>query len=388
MNTFFADFHIHIGRTGSGKPVKITGSKSLTLSSILHEASEVKGLHMIGIIDCHVPEVIGEIETLIDQGIAYEHDDGGIKFQNLTLILGSEIEIYDENCKGPVHVLIYLPTLHKMKQFSEWLSVRMKNVSLSSQRIYETGIALQNVVKQFGGLFIPAHVFTPFKSLYGRGVQKSLTEVFDPVLIDAVELGLSSNTEMADQLSELHQYTYLSNSDAHSLAKIAREYQALYIEELTFKELTLSLKQKNGRKIAANYGLNPYLGKYYRTACANCLTPSSGEVRCAVCQASTFTKGVFERLTELKDNIKQREARPPYIHQVPLEFLPGVGPKTLGKLRDYFGTDMDILHHVPEEAIREVVGKKIADYIIKARSGNLELHPGGGGKYGSVKTNA
>ncbi|RBW70378.1 endonuclease Q family protein [Bacillus taeanensis] len=386
MNTFFADLHIHIGRTRSGKPVKITGSKSLTLKNILQEASKVKGLHLIGIIDCHVPEVMDEIKDLIDQGLAYEHRNGGIRFQNLTLILGSEIEIYDENCKGPIHILIYLPTLKKMKQFSRWLSVRMKNISLSSQRIYEKGIVLQSVVKELGGLFIPAHVFTPFKSLYGRGVKQSLTEVFNPILIDAVELGLSSNTEMADQIAELHRYPYLSNSDAHSLAKIAREYQALYMEEPTFKELCFSLKGVKGRKVAENYGLNPYLGKYYRTTCANCLTTVDKEAVCPVCQSSKVTKGVFERLAELKANEDRKEKRPPYIHQVPLEFIPGLGPKTLDKLRDHLGTDMDILHHVPEDAIKKVVSKKVADLIIKARSGKLELHPGGGGKYGSVKT--
>ena len=43
-----------------------------------------------------------------------------------------------------------------------------------------TGLELQKKVKELDGIFIPAHVFTPFKSLYGKGVNKSLIEVFDP----------------------------------------------------------------------------------------------------------------------------------------------------------------------------------------------------------------
>lgn len=107
------------------------------------------------------------------------------------------------------------------------MAQHMKNIHLSSQRIYCDGRTLQQKVYELGGLFIPAHVFTPFKSLFGKGVQRSLTEVFDPKMIDAIELGLSSDTMMVNQIKELQAYTFVSNSDAHSLGKIAREYQKL-----------------------------------------------------------------------------------------------------------------------------------------------------------------
>ena len=55
----------------------------------------------------------------------------------------------------------------------------------------------QKKVQDMGGLFIPAHIFTPHKSLYGKGVKSSLTEVFDPSMIDAVELGLSCDTAVS-----------------------------------------------------------------------------------------------------------------------------------------------------------------------------------------------
>ena len=71
---------------------------------------------------------------------------------------------------------------------------------------------LQQKVKELSGISEPPNVFTPYKSLYGRGVTQSLTEVFDETLIDAIELGLSSNTDMADQIKELHEYTFVTNS--------------------------------------------------------------------------------------------------------------------------------------------------------------------------------
>lgn len=389
MNEYFVDLHIHIGRTKSGRPVKITGAKSLTIENILYEASFIKGMDMIGVIDCHVPEVLQELRNLIEEGKVSEQKGGGLRFSNVTLLLGTEIEVHDEFCNGPLHVLAYFPTIAIMRDFSNWLAERMKNITLSTQRIYETGKTLQEKVKELGGLFIPAHVFTPFKSLYGVGVKASLTEILHPDLIDGIELGLSSNTGMADQLNELHQYTFLSNSDAHSLGKIAREYQAIRMENPTFEELEMALNGTCGRQIIANYGLDPRLGKYHRTTCAKCFTRIEDEDECCPsCGHHGTTKGVFERLQELKEAQEvvheKVRTRPPYIHQVPLDFIPKLGPKTLAKLRDYFGTEMNIIHYVPEEELRKIVSPAIAAMIVQARKGELSVTAGGGGRYGKV----
>lgn len=385
MKNYYVDLHIHIGRTWTGKPVKITGAKSLTFTNIIEHARHEKGLNMVGIIDSHSPEVILEMENLIQGGELVEHPDGGLVFGDLTVIPGSELEIYDEQCNGPIHVLGYFPTLAIMKEFSAWLTGNLKNVQLSSQRVYVTGLDLQKKIKQLGGIFIPAHVFTPFKSLYGKGVHRSLTEVFDPGLIDGIELGLSSDTDMADQIKELHSYTFVTNSDAHSLAKIAREYQVISMEKPTFHELQKALKGEGGRRIVANYGLDPLLGKYHKTVCAECLNPVAEEDQfCQLCGKSKIIKGVADRILELKTAEKSPAERPPYVHQVPLEFIPGLGPKLLNKLVNHFGSEMAILHEVPYSALKEVVPLKIADHIMKARKGEISLSAGGGGKYGKI----
>ncbi|MFC0473376.1 endonuclease Q family protein [Halalkalibacter kiskunsagensis] len=389
MNTFqsyVADLHIHIGRTRLGAAVKITAAPSLTLQSIIQYAADIKGIDIVGVIDCHVIEVLKEIEDDINMKKAVPLLGGGIQYPGVTLQLGTEIELYDENCKGPIHVLCYMPTIEKMRAFSRWLAARMKNPTLSSQRIYENAKNVQIKVKDLEGLFIPAHVFTPFKSLYGKGVTNSLTEVFDPTLIDAIELGLSSDTGMADQLEELHNYSFLTNSDAHSLEKMAREYQIVRMKTPSFEELKLALAQLEERKIVGNYGLNPLLGKYYRTICAKCSIPTE-ENRCNHCRSSKLIKGVFERLRELASNKTAKIERPPYVHQIPLEFIPKLGKKTIEKLRDYFGTDMSIIHHVPEEELRKVVQPSIATAILAARKGTLSIKAGGGGVYGKIERN-
>ena len=167
MNRYFVDLHIHIGRTASQRPVKITGAKSLTLSNIVQEATYTKGLQMIGIVDAHVPEILQEIEQHIEKHRWMEHEDGGIITHGVTMLLGSEIEIYDDHCQGPIHVLVFFPTIDTMRKFSDWMASYVKNRSLSSQRIYVSGKHLQEQVKKWGGLFILAHAFTPFKSVYG-----------------------------------------------------------------------------------------------------------------------------------------------------------------------------------------------------------------------------
>ncbi|MYL71282.1 TIGR00375 family protein [Halobacillus litoralis] len=385
MDTFFVDLHIHIGRDWNGKPVKITGSKSLTLSNIFEEATNRKGLDMVGVIDAQAPAVQEEMQDLIDRGQAVELKEGGVRYQDTVLLLGSEIEVYDAACSGPIHVLSYFPTLDRMKAFTAWLSMKMKNVNLSSQRFYGTARELQQYVKEQEGIFIPAHVFTPFKSLYGKGVKQTLREVLDPDKIDAIELGLSADTEMADGIGELEPYTYVTNSDAHSLGKLAREYQRMALKALNFEELRMALHKREGRKVLTNYGMSPAMGKYHQTVCAECLfSVEVSASRCEQCGSKKIVKGVKDRVEELKSSTQMKE-RPPYIYQVPLSSLPGVGTRTYEKLIDAFGTEMAIIHEVSREDLKTVIPEQVAERIMAMRNGTLTIEAGGGGRYGRIQ---
>lgn len=67
---------------------------------------------------------------------------------------------------------------------------------------------------------------------------------------------------------------------------------------------------------------------------------------------------------------------------MPLEFVPGIGPRSIDRLIQEFGSEMAILHDAGEEDIAAVVGPKAAHLIIRAREGALPLLAGGGGRYG------
>lgn len=386
LQSIFADMHIHIGRTRGNLSVKITASKNLTFENIIKEAYHRKGLSMIGVIDTHSPPVQEEIEEGIRSGLFQEHPEGGIVYQGVTCILGAEIEIKEQNRK-PAHVLVYMPSLVKIKQFSLWLKPYMKNLQLSTQRLHTSALRLQEKVADMGGLFIPAHVFTPFKSVFGSAADH-LSDILDPTLVDGIELGLSADSTMADHLSELHHYPFLSNSDAHSLSKIGREYNQMQMKEASFLEFQKVLKEQDDRRVMANYGLDPRLGKYYRTRCISCdaIWEDSSKENCSFCGSSKKVKGVLDRIYERADSRKRTfPKRPRYVYQVPLEFIPKLGKKTLDRLLSQFGTEMNILHHVSASDIAKVAGDTIAQSIEWARQGKLLVEEGGGGVYGRVK---
>src|SRR2546428_404473 len=154
MDNYFADLHIHIGRTESGNAVKISASDQLTFRNIAYEAANRKGMDIIGIIDCHAPSVQRDIASCLDRGEMVELKGGGIRYGSTTVMLGSEIEVRDPGC-GAAHLLVYMPTLDHMSGFTEWMRGHLKNIELSSQRIYVTARKLQEQALIRGGILIP-----------------------------------------------------------------------------------------------------------------------------------------------------------------------------------------------------------------------------------------
>ena len=394
MYEVFADLHIHIGRSENNKPIKITAAKSLNFANIAKECRDRKGINIAGIIDCASPYVIEDIESFLKTGEAYEIKDGGITYKDkVCIILGSEIETSETgingNC-GSAHNICFFPHLKDIKGFSNEMSKHIKNITLSSQRADISAYDLIDIVEKYNGILIPAHCFTPHKSFYGNctdRLEKIFKEKYNKVL--AIELGLSSDTNLADNISELEGKTFLTNSDAHSLPKIAREYNKLLVEDMSFKELLKAIKNEDGRRIVTNYGLDPKLGKYHRTYCEVCEKNIPGiapVTKCNTCDSKNITMGVYDRIQIIKDKkeSKSPENRPEYVYQIPLSFIPGLGNKTIEKMLDHFETEMNILHKLSFDDLEAVIGEKNARNIINAREGKIKVQEGGGGVYGKI----
>lgn len=382
-----ADLHVHVGRSKSGKPIKITASRQLTLKNILKQCI-IKGIDIIGVVDCASPEILDEIKDLVMDNTLEPVDGGGYLYkEKVLLILSSEIEVGGDK-KGSPHLLCFLSDIKSMARFTKIFSKHIKNINLSSQRCNLSSIDILKIVNDLGGFIVPAHVFTPFKSYYGSSTDR-LRYVFKEYFDDFnfIELGLSSDTNMADTISELENKIFLSDSDAHSLQKIGREFNVFDMDELNFESIK-SVNKENYKKVIKNYGLNPALGKYHRTFCKDCnmVTDHLPPVHtCTYCGSKNVIFGVKDRIFEIQDqNTCHPTGRPEYIYNIPLEFIPGIGPKYMKKLYNEVGTEIFVLHIAPYELLKSVIGEKLARNIIKARNGDIKLKIGGGGTYGKI----
>jgi len=389
LRTVFADLHVHIGSSGRGEAVKISASRNLTFRSIAHEASERKGIELIGVIDCHSPAVQEDIFACLDTGEMEEAEGGGIRYRNTVILLGCELEVLEPG-GGPFHLLAYLPTFEAMRGWTEWLKPRMTNVRLSSQRVRATAREVQRELMDRGGVLVPAHLFTPHRGLLGCSADR-IADRLDPAGVAAIELGLSADTAMAAGLSQLDRFPFLTDSDAHSTGMIGRECNELTLAEPTFAEWVRALRGEGGRGIAANIGLHPQLGKYHTTFCAACKQPVGNEAAdvCPRCGSTRLVRGVAGRVAALADrDAPEAEAaaaaRPPYRGQVPLSFFPGAGPKLREKLLAALGTEMYVLHRASPAELEQAAGEKLAGLILAAREGKLAFVPGSGGKYGAI----
>ncbi|HWI65078.1 MAG TPA: endonuclease Q family protein [Symbiobacteriaceae bacterium] len=397
LSEVYLDLHIHLGWAGApGGGVKIPAARDLTLENILIECRERKGIGMVGVIDAATTGALEDLERLLADGKVAELPGGGLSFGgSVTLIPGAEVEVgHAENGKA-VHLTCFVRGARELREFSAWQKARVKNRHLSTQRHH--GTTPDDVVRfvaGLGGVVIPAHIFTPFKSALGAA--GSIAEVIDPDLwphVPAVELGLSSDTALADELPELTRFTYVTNSDAHSLGKIGREYNLLHVAEPTFDEFRKALAQSEGRRVAANFGLDPRLGKYHRTYCLTCDRRLEGEPPVLECPVSPEHKLVLGVLDRIRHYRARQEAagitpvtrpRPPYVHQIPLAFVPGLGKRALERLLAAFGTEMGVLHRASHADLAATVGPKLAALIVGAREGTLPIEAGGGGIYGKV----
>jgi PHP family Zn ribbon phosphoesterase len=439
MPDFVADLHVHIGRSGSGRPVKITASRDLTFENIAMECADRKGIDVVGVVDCASPPVIADIEALIASGEMIEQPDGGLRYRDqVTVILGAEFETREPE-GGMSHHVSYFPGLRELKAFSAELSRHVTNMELSSQACGLPAKALMIVCLRAGGVFVPAHCFTPHKSVYGACTRR-LADLFENLWpeVFAIELGLSADSYLADRIAELADRAFLSNSDAHSLPKIGREYNIIRMQDATFAELVRALKAPRGAgaemsrgagvspanpslldaspadpqagrlrhadvsghadeadtpRIIANYGLDPRLGKYHRTFCEDCQWIAQGPPplrACEQCGSLDTTFGVLDRIAEIADYDEPQPPahRPPYFYQVPLQFVPGVGAVALNRLINRFGSEMAVLHKATERELGETVGAKVTKLILAAREGTLPLQAGGGGHYGKAVPNA
>ena len=199
-----------------------------------------------------------------------------------------------------------------------------------------------------------------------------------------MSFGLSADTDYADRIRELADKKFLTNSDAHSLPKIAREYNTFEMENISFESFKKVLgyeeeksesETKKLNYIVCNNGMYSRLGKYNKTYCDICECVSEIEDgKCKKCGSKKIVKGVEDRVLEIADGESiSPNNRPKYMYKIPLEYIPKLGKKTKEKMLELYGTEMNILNKVSIKNIEENFGKQIAKNIEIARNGNITI---------------
>lgn len=373
---------MHLGRAPDGRLVKIPSSPDLTLESVLRSARPHQGLDALGIVDMQVPSVSRRVHELVGGGELALMAGGGYRAPGgLWLLPGCELEVRGRRC--PYHLLLYFPDLASLDDFAAWLQGHVERLDLSTPRCRAPATAVLSEARQRGGAVVPAHIFTPHRGLYAAG--DSIFELLaeESAHVVAVELGLSADTGWAGRVAELAGFTFLTSSDAHALDRVGRELTVLAPVQPGWAGLFSALRE--GR-VVANYGLDPRLGKYHRSFCRDCACRLDGEAPVTGCghPGHRVTKGVLDRIHELACGGTAEGGRPPYIHQVPLAQLPGVGRAAREKLR-VLGDEFHILHVAPGPELEHAAGSRVAGMVMAARAGRLEIEPGGGGRGGRVR---
>ena len=250
---------------------------------------------------------------------------------------------------------------------------------------------------------IPAHVWTPWFSVLGSlSGFNSLEECYgdDVRYIRAVETGLSSDPAMNWRLSSLDTVGLISNSDAHSPRKLAREANVLNCE-LSYTGVCEALTSRDPARFLHTIEFFPQEGKYHLDGHRQCqvrLSPTEtrkAQGRCPSC-GKKVTVGVLHRVEALAD--RGAEYAPakviPAQHMLPLEEIiaAAVGQRTNTKkvtteydrLLDRYGSELRILLDLAEEELADGTPSRVVEGIVKVRRGEVRITPGYDGEYGKI----
>jgi uncharacterized protein (TIGR00375 family) len=404
---FIADLHIH------SRYSRAT-SKDMLPENIWKWA-QLKGITVIGTGDFTHPEWVKELREKIESA-----ENGFFRFKkefqtddvpdlckaDVFFILSAEIScIYSKKGKvRKIHSIVFVPDFATAARINAVLS-KIGNLSSDGRPIL--GLDSKELLKIIldvsnEAMLVPAHAWTPHFSVFGAGSGfDSLEECFEELTsyIYAIETGLSSDPLMNWRLSSLDHITLISNSDAHSPAKLGREAN-IFDTEISYKAMMDAIKTKSG--FWGTIEFFPEEGKYHydgHRMCGISLSPKETikhNYLCPVC-GKTVTVGVMHRVEKLADRTDgfRPEGAPLYYSIIPLAEIiaetlkVGVHSKAVEaeyvKLIKGLGNEFRILMDSSLSDIASAGSPMLSEAISRVRSGNVHIAPGFDGEYGKIR---
>lgn len=399
---FYTDLHIH------SKYSRAT-SKNLTLEELAIWAKK-KGLSLIGTGDFTHPAWFEEIKQKLipsDDGtfrlkpVIEKEINASVKFI-LTVEISTIYKKWDKTRK--VHHVVFVPNLKTAEIFRNKLDA-IGNIKSDGRPIL--GLDSRNlleIVLESGenSYIIPAHIWTPWFSVLGsKSGFDSIEDCYGDLSehIFALETGLSSDPEMNWRVSKLDKYRLVSNSDAHSASKLAREATVFNIDPNYYSIMNAL---KTGEGYVGTVEFFPEEGKYHEDGHRKCNICMSAEETqkhngiCPVC-GKPMTIGVSYRVNELADkkdlNTLPKTAGKVYslipLQEIISEIMQvSASSKSVcneyEKLINKFGTELSILQDIPTEEISKT-SEILAEAIARLRKGQVIKQAGYDGEYGVIK---
>ncbi|MGD0519024.1 MAG: endonuclease Q family protein, partial [Thermoguttaceae bacterium] len=230
-----------------------------------------------------------------------------------------------------VHHLVYVPDfararrlIKKLERFGKLDSDGRPTLSIDSRNLLEIVLASGEDC-----YLIPAHIWTPWFGVLGsKSGFDSIEECYGDLTeqVFAVETGLSADPATNWLLSSLDRYRSVSNSDAHSPAKLGRE-ATVFNTKMDYFSLFRGIK--TGKGFLGTVEFFPEEGRYHHDGhrkCGVCLTPEESRKykgKCPVC-GKPLTLGVMHRVGKLADRS--------YPSPDATGVSPGLSKKTTGKM--------------------------------------------------------
>ncbi|HCW32485.1 MAG: hypothetical protein UT55_C0005G0025 [Candidatus Peregrinibacteria bacterium GW2011_GWE2_39_6] len=409
---FIADFHVHSHYSRAT-------SKEMNIVS-LTKWGQLKGIQLIGTGDFTHPRWFEELQEKLEPAEpgffklkpTYEQE---IQAQvpescrhSMRFILTSEISsIYKKNDRvRKVHNLIFAPSFQVVAHLNAELQ-KIGNLKADGRPILglDSKKLLQimlNISEKC--LFVPAHAWTPHFSIFGsESGFDSLKEAFDELTpyIYALETGLSSDPKMNWRLSELDHLALISNSDAHSPAKLGREAN-IFETEFSYPAVIKALKTNNPKSFLETIEFFPEEGKYHLDGHRDCqmrMTPEETKGHNFICPKchKKVTVGVLHRVEKLADrkinfipeNIRPFQSIIPLIEIIAENEQVGTSSKKVQKiyydLLNNLGNEFSILLHVSLKNIKTHSSPLLAEAIDRIRQGKVHIAGGYDGEFGTIK---
>lgn len=418
---FVADLHIH-------SKYSRACSKNLTIPELDRWADD-KGILVMGTGDFTHPEWVKHLKEVLEPAeeglfrVRKEHQlltRKGTRAQTRFMLTVEVSSIYSRASKTRrVHTLIFVPSFETVEKINEAFLKRGAKLSSDGRPIVGIDAAeIADFVWQIdsGAVIVPAHIWTPWFSVFGsKSGFNSLEECFGSLAkhIFAVETGLSSDPAMNWRLSSLDNYALLSNSDSHSLERIGRE-ASIFNTELSYGGIMAALKKNTPDVFEATIEFFPEEGKYHVDGHRKCdFSCSPDETRrlhgiCPKCK-KPLVVGVLNRIDKLADRVvdgitttpyeqvvaRKWKNKVPYINLVTLDsilgevFDVGVKSKKVRQVYDVliksFNSELDLLIKTPLSDITTVAGPDVAEGVRRIRAGEFLITPGYDGEFGVVR---